>query len=129
MKKGFTLTEMLTVIIVLGLIMIIAYPIITSSISGYRDELYIAQVENIIDAAKSYVADNIDSFPCSEAGGKKDISLSTLTNEGYINDSLIDPTTNSSFSSTSKVIIMCEIITEEESDGSNYKYTYKFSES
>ena len=58
MKKGFTLVELLAVIVVLAVISLIIFPIVTSQINSSKKDLYEVQVDNIIRAAKDMVLDN-----------------------------------------------------------------------
>ncbi|MBR4260613.1 MAG: prepilin-type N-terminal cleavage/methylation domain-containing protein, partial [Clostridia bacterium] len=56
-KKGFTLIEILTVIIILGVIMIIAVPAVSKYILGSRDSAYVTSIEKYIEAARNEVTD------------------------------------------------------------------------
>lgn len=51
-KQGFTLVELLAVIVVLGIILVIAIPNIQQIITNARKEAYERQKEFIADAAK-----------------------------------------------------------------------------
>ena len=57
-KKGFTLVELLAVIIVISVVSLIIFPVVTKQISKSKQDLYNIQVENIIKAAKDMVLDN-----------------------------------------------------------------------
>ncbi len=52
MKKGFTLIELMTLIIVLSVIAVISIPIISGLIKDSKQELYNSQVKMIEDAVK-----------------------------------------------------------------------------
>ena len=54
-SKGFTLIEILAVIIILGILMIIAIPAVTKYISGSKDTTYITTVNKLIDTAMGEV--------------------------------------------------------------------------
>lgn len=58
MKKGFTLVELLAVIVVLAIITLIIFPIVTDQINSSKTDLYEVQVDNIIKAAKDMILDN-----------------------------------------------------------------------
>lgn len=59
-QKGFTLVELLAVIVILAIIAAIAVPIITNVISGQREKANYQDALNIIHAAKLYNAENPD---------------------------------------------------------------------
>lgn len=54
-KNGFSLIELLAVIIILGILMIIAIPSVTSYISDSRKNTYIVTAKNIINGARTKV--------------------------------------------------------------------------
>ena len=53
--KAFTLIELLAVIIILGIIMLIAIPSVTKSISSSRDKSYISSAKEFISGARTMV--------------------------------------------------------------------------
>lgn len=56
-KRGFTLVELLAVIIIIAIVALIIFPIVTKEIAKSKKDLYEIQVENIIKAAKDMVLD------------------------------------------------------------------------
>jgi len=61
-QKGFTLVELLAVIVILGIIAAIAIPAIGHIINKTDDKAKVSEAVQIIDAAKLYVAsEGIDS--------------------------------------------------------------------
>ena len=58
-KKGFTLTELLAVIVLIGVILAIAVPSYQSYVTRTRKEVLKSYQANIIDAANQYVAECI----------------------------------------------------------------------
>lgn len=56
-KKGFTLTELLAVIVLIGVILAIAVPSYQSYVTRTRKEVLKSYQENIIDAANQYAAE------------------------------------------------------------------------
>lgn len=57
-NKGFTLVELLAVIIVIAIVSLIIFPVVTKQITKSKQDLYNVQVENIIKAAKDMILDN-----------------------------------------------------------------------
>lgn len=82
MKKGFTLAELLGVIIVLALISLIAIPAITTSLNKHKKNLCDTQVSYIIASAKNWGADHLLQLP--NEGETLTITLSELIKQGYI---------------------------------------------
>ena len=76
-KKGFTLTELLGIIVILGLIMLIVTPAILNRLSSKKEEINEIQTQMLKDAANMYFENNPDNNGC--------VSIDTLKNEGYLN--------------------------------------------
>ena len=83
MKKGFTLIEMIGVMVILSLLMAFAMPSIINYIKKGGDTKDKVVIEMIYDAAKNYVSDNKNMFKKDE-NNTYCISLYTLASEGYI---------------------------------------------
>ena len=58
MKKGFTLMELLGIIVVLGIITLITYGVISNNVESSRKKAYEISVQNVIEATKQYVIKN-----------------------------------------------------------------------
>ena len=85
-NRGFTLVELLGVIIILGLLSLIIFPNIISSFFEVSNKLDDATKVLVIEAAKDYYFDNRDKI------GKLDycITISTLQNEGLLSYDIKD---------------------------------------
>ena len=57
-KKGFTLVEALIVIAIIGILLLTLIPSIISIINKNKEKACISTRDNIINAAKMYVAEN-----------------------------------------------------------------------
>ena len=55
-KKGFTLIEVIAVVVILGIIMFIAVPNISSYILGSKKDTYINDAKRFVDGAKNFVS-------------------------------------------------------------------------
>lgn len=64
-NKGFTLIELMTVIVVLSIVLMISYAVIRNNIEISKKETFKTSVRNVLDAAKEYVIVNFDEndFP------------------------------------------------------------------
>ncbi len=87
-NKGFSLVEMLAVIIIIGIIGFIAAPTVSQYINGSRLTTFIAYEDSMEDAAKNAVLDcvGVNTSKCElpEKGESSVIKLSYLIDEGFI---------------------------------------------
>ncbi len=61
-KKGFTLAELLGVIVILGLIALVAFPAILNTIRSNKDNISEATAQLIFSGADLYVHNHQDEF-------------------------------------------------------------------
>lgn len=78
-EKGFTLVELLAVIVILGIIVAIAIPAIGSVIRNAKSDASDAEITMIVDAARLY---EVEEGVLPEAG----VSVETLINKGYLDE-------------------------------------------
>lgn len=130
MKKGFTLVELIAVLVVLSLISLITIPAVNSNLKKYRNTLYEDAIRNIEQAAKNWGADNIGLLPNSSTSSNimvypdidTDDEYSTiqirvrdLQEGGYIDSEIKNPKKSSNFCN-------CAVITIKRTDvGLTYK--------
>ena len=62
-NKGFTLVELLAVIIIMGLLATIIFPMVNTSLSNSKDTALDVVKSNIIDATKDWSLDNLNFLP------------------------------------------------------------------
>lgn len=79
-KKGFTLTELLAAIVLIGVILAIAVPSYQSYVTRTRKEVLKSYQENIIDAANQYAAKCFQENKLGECKGKGNIWDEIKTN-------------------------------------------------
>lgn len=92
MKKGFTLIEVLGVIVLLGVIALIAYPAVDNTIKESREKAYLENIKNIEDVAMTYSVSNDLGY--NEEYQK--LELQTLKDAGLLKDEDIkNPVDNS----------------------------------
>ena len=81
-KKGFTLMELLAVIVILAIIFTVALPSISSSVERSKNKQLNAKIEVIEAAGEVYISDN----------NVNDVSIVTLFCDGILTkDELKDP--------------------------------------
>ena len=117
-KKGFTLVELIGVIILLSAIALISVPIINNSIKNTKEKTYNSQIDTIIKAAKRYVT---EVGPGNDAGF--DITMDNLINAKLIEDDvIIDPRDDSNMINTLTIHVTYD------SSSKSYLYCYNRSD-
>lgn len=87
-NKGFTLVELLAVIVILVAIISIAIPSITSSVDRTKDKEFKAKTELIVAAAEVYVSNHRNAITKTECY----ITIDQLINDGVIaSKNVVDP--------------------------------------
>lgn len=102
MKKGFTLTELLMVIVLLGLLGLIVIPVVDKLIKDSKEDLYKTQINNIELAAKNWATSNIFQLPDS---GYVDRTICDLERTGFLEIDVKNPKTEELFYKDSYVRI------------------------
>jgi len=92
MKKGFTLAELLGVIVVLALISLVTVPAVSDVLKNNKKKLCETQLQNIKLAAQNYGADHFYDLPV-ESGSENGLTiyLRDLTSNGYIDKEIRNP--------------------------------------
>ena len=105
MKKGFTLVELLAVIIILGAIFAITFPLVTDNIRKTEEKAFNLQKEQIIAAAKDMVIKEYVVIP-----DKQSITLyvGDLPRKGLLPIKMINAKTKLTISNESNVVISRE---------------------
>lgn len=93
MKKGFTLVELLAVIIILGLLTIIAIPSIIGILNNEKKNISNSMKNIIINASSLYIEDNSGVYP-KVNNNVYCIKLESLVNDNRLSKPLKDPVTN-----------------------------------
>lgn len=121
-KKGFTLIELIAVLVVITIIFSVSVPLVSQILIGYQERLYSSQVQNIIQAARNWGAENLNLLPNSvdstnvyaydltvnyidDEYSKLTITLDDLANLGYIDSEIKNPNGNYNFCNMAKITI------------------------
>ena len=92
-RKGFTLVELLAVIVILGLLIAIISPVVKNLLNDSKESLSKQQKDMIITASKKYMIDHSELLP--EDDNRAIVYMDNLVNDGVIdNDKIIDPKTH-----------------------------------
>ena len=102
-KNGFTLVELIGVILLLGLMSLIIVPSLEKSLKGGISKADRQTEENIITSAKNWGMDNKKSLP-KDDGLSISVSLSTLQDGGYVDKNLVWPSSKEEISNLCIVI-------------------------
>ena len=102
--RGFTLIELIAIIVVLAAIFLVAFPILLGTTKKTKTSAYDITVENLCEAGKTYIADNQDKYPtATTVGSKITIPLLDLLEYGVIAEDMIDPQLNISLEDSSLI--------------------------
>ena len=91
-KNGFTLVEMMTVVVILVLLGLLAIFSINGIVKHSSDELYELQIANVVDAARTYAI-----AKSSELSDNNQITLCDLKRAGLIDIDFVNPKTEEQF--------------------------------
>lgn len=112
-ENGFTLVELLGVIVILALIMLLVFPTVNNILSQSKDTVYQKQINRILSSAYDFSLKNIKYLP--EYNQKSYVTLGELKYEGMIDVDIKNPDTNEKFKDNLVISI--------HNVGSNYKYS------
>ena len=118
-KKGFTLVELIGVVIILALISLLAFPTILNSIRNTKSQLSAVSKEILYSAASSYVSNNLNDLN-KKNGNTFCVTLESLVQNEYLPTKVYDSVTGEEIS-TDNII---EIKTLEYDIYQLQKYSY-----
>ena len=118
-KKGFTLVELIGVIVLLAAIALIAVPQITKTINRSQEKTYRDQIEALYQASKRYVTEI----------GPKNTNTFTITLQELMNNQLIEKGTKVKNKNNEDVSSMIEIEVTYETSSKSYLYNCYLRES
>lgn len=108
-KRGFTITEILAVIVILAIILALVFPAVTNSSNKSKISLRESKIKTVVSAGEKYGNTSINKYQyCTNGASPSELKrncsvpISELINNGYIledkNNSIIDPKTNAPLS-------------------------------
>jgi len=102
-KKGFTLIELMGVIILLGILSLIATVSISNTLKEKKHESCEMQLKNIISGAELWVSKN--PFDAPKGDEEVVLSLKDLKDGGLVDKDITNPITSELFSDDIKITI------------------------
>lgn len=90
--KGFTLIEMLGVIIIVSVLLVILVPTVVRHLKISKDSAYDSLINKVLSSSVDWALENTELLP--KEGESINITLGTLQSEGYISTDLKNPKTN-----------------------------------
>ena len=113
-KKGFTLMEIMTVIIILAVIATISFPLINNLMKQSKQSLYETQIKLVEDAARKMTLEDTSLL---DKNTSSCIDIESIIKSGQIDsDEIIDPRNNEPI--TGSVVVTFD------SDYNQYDYKY-----
>ena len=104
-KKAFTLVELLSILVVLGLIVLVTFPNIITSIQKTTEKEYKRFLKDVELVAERYVEGNMDKLNLEEPGDVEFIELGEMVDAGYLNKKLINPKTEKAIDLRTTVLV------------------------
>ena len=115
-KKGFTLIEIMAVMVVLGLLITTIVPVVSNLLKDSEDTLHDEQIDLVVKASQKYMIENSNLLP--EGSDYSAVYIDDLINSGVIdNDSVIDPKTKEELDG-------CVVVNYNE-NFNQYEYNYR----
>ena len=93
-KKGFTLIEVLAVVVILGLLAVILTPTVKNLINDSEETVSKQQINTIITATQKYMVEHSELLPEMNEDSKSVVYIGELIENGVLEgDKIIDPKT------------------------------------
>lgn len=129
-KNGFTLVELLAVVVVLGLISLLTVPVVDRILRDNREKADDVNVDTILNAAYDYVQQNPSKIPESNNDATTEFTLEDVINAGLLKEDITNPKTNTSYAKDSKITVTFKSeapnpMPEDSKFFGNYLFTFK----
>ena len=114
-KKGFTLIELIGVIVIIALLALVITPVINNALKDSKTKLYESTIKNIELSAKDWFTDedNVNKLPTNVENCY--INLSTLKDEGVVDLDIKNPKTGGLLDDSKINVLVTKV-------GSSYKF-------
>ena len=134
MKYGFTLIEMLIILIFISIITLMTVPNITNMLKKGEEDKYTVFLNSVYLATEAYIEKNKDDYPTLNIEGAKTyIYMKDLVDDKFVSTNLVNPKYCVDGECTSRTVAQCNdvvcvvddytIVVTKDEDG---KYKYEF---
>ena len=86
MKKGFTLAEILGVIVIIGILLILIVPTVINKVADFKDDVEESNYQIIYEATNQYIKEHPEKYPTGSSG-RYCIPLKSLVDDGKLIES------------------------------------------
>ena len=95
MKKGFTLVEVLAVLVILTIIFAVTVPLIINNVNNTKEKVWEQTVSHIKEGTNLYLREYREDFPdLNVVGSIIAVPLSEIIDNGFIKPPIINPITD-----------------------------------
>ena len=101
-NRGFTLVELLAILLILGVIDTIITPVVQKSLKANKEKVYDVLIEQIKDYTKDYLTQNTSLLPDND-GDISIIKFIDLKKSGILQIEIVNPITGNIISNESVV--------------------------
>ena len=103
-KNGYTLVEVLAVIIILGLLTAVIIPTVDAILESNKEKAYQIQIDLLLDGLENWGASNAFSLP-TEEGETLVKKVGELKQDGFLDNELVNPKNSKCISNELELII------------------------
>jgi len=140
MKRGFTLIELILVILLLSIIAMISVPVVTNIIKDAKKNTYDQQIDSIIDAARTYMTKNPELLPAENEYDDYALPITDIQKAGLLeSEDVVNPNYSETCVEDSKdnneerKKCMCKVLNGTiyvnwDVESNKYQYTYEDNE-
>ncbi|MEI3529558.1 MAG: glycine-rich protein [Bacilli bacterium] len=122
-KNGFTLIELIGIIVILGVLVAIGVPSLIKTLNNNKNKEYETFEKNLFLATESYVQKHQNSFTSlAEPNGSAIVGINTLVDVGLIKSSMVNPKTGEKINLND--FIKVTNTKDQEQDAPHYNYQY-----
>ncbi len=105
-KKGFTLVELLGVLVILSLLVLVSIPIVNNIVKNSQKQIHESNIDTILDAAYEWSLDeDMNVILPEDENDSIIVTLDTLKKSGHLKKVVVNAQTGENYSDTCSIII------------------------